>query len=121
MTAVVEFAQLAALELGRTAHDDQFLIEGLRNGGGDCWCGRRLDDAPRAIRLIKIPAELSSFRGRSFHSCACGVAYASRAVNHIDEYIKLHPNDPRGTSGSALRGILVKLMGQMLAFELTWA
>jgi hypothetical protein len=121
MPAVAELAQVAALELGRTAPEDQFLIEGLRTGGGgDCWCGRSLDEAPRAIRLVRIPPELGSFRGRPFHSCACGVAYASRAVNHIDEYTKKHPADPKVATGVTLRAVLVKLMGQLLAFELTW-
>ncbi len=122
MPAVAELAEIAALELGRTAPEGQYVIEGLRTGGGgNCWCGRSLDEAPRAIRLVKVPPELSSFRGRTFHSCACGVAYSSRAVNHIDEYVKKHPDDARVASGGILRVALVKLMGQLLAFELTWA
>ena len=41
MTAVVELAQLAALELGRTTPEGQFVIEGLQNAsGGDCCLGR---------------------------------------------------------------------------------
>ncbi len=121
MPAAGELGDLASLELGRSAPDSEFVIEGLRGAPvRTCWCGRALADSPRAIRLSRIPAELATFRGRCFHSCACGVAYTARTVSHLDEYLRANPEGPRAGSAARLRDLLKALMGQLIAFELTW-
>lgn len=114
-------AEIASLDLARTVRDPNIVIEALSGlGAGQCWCGRPIMGSQRAVRLAKLPPELATFEGRAFHSTSCGVAYSSRAVNRLDGHLAEHPNDGRSVAGRILKDALVKLMGELLAFELTW-
>jgi hypothetical protein len=119
MSATV--APLVELELGQVVPDQRFRIASPKERGElSCWCGRSIRDAMRPVLLVEVPREIGSFRGRPFHSVACAVAYASRAVNRIDRYLVDHPDGPRAESGRELRTILIKLMGELLSYDLTW-
>lgn len=121
MSSVALPAELASLDLARAVRDPNISIEALSGlGEGQCWCGRPIMGSPRSVRLAKLPPELASFGGRSFHSTSCGVAYCSRAVNRLDGHLAEFPHDGRAVAGRILKDALVKLMGELLAFELTW-
>ena len=112
---------LAEIELARGGRDPRYRIESPSGAStAECWCGRPFRDAARPVVVAEVPRELATYRGRRFHSGACAIAYASRAVNRIDAYLLDHPDGPRSETGRTLRELLVKLMGELLAFDLTW-
>ncbi|MGI0053356.1 MAG: hypothetical protein ACRECR_03745 [Thermoplasmata archaeon] len=121
MGATVSVGPFPDVVPGAAGGDARFVIEGLGSSPGTrCWCGAELDRSPRAVQLVGVPESLRSLRGTSFHSAGCGIEYLTRTSRRMEAALTRHPQPGRLAAAERMREMLVKLMGELLAFDFTW-